>query len=151
MRWAILAAEPTATLQGHKLEADDFDRLIIGDPIRDLLRWMNAPDQFRQQCEPGRWQIFREVCEREFGFDPELDGTSAAGDALLKGGGKWDEVWRRFTEAPRRYRGITRWLSGPGDSLFSNQSKRPTHNAKREEELRHGSGGTIRLAALRRL
>ena len=134
---AHLAAEPIASLQGHKLEADDFDRLIIGDPIRDLLRWMHAPDQFRQQTDSGRWQIFREVCEREFGMDPELDGTRAAGDALLKGGGKWDEVWRRFAEAPQAYRGITRWLSGPGDSLFSNQSKRPTHNAKREEELRH--------------
>ena len=134
---AHLAAEPIAALQGHKLEADDFDRLIIGDPIRDLLRWMHAPEHFRAQSDPSRWQIFKEVCEREFGFDPELEGTSAAGDALLKGGGKWDEVWQRFTEAPQAYRGIAHCLSGPGDSLFSNQSKRPTHNAKKEEELRH--------------
>jgi len=132
-----LAAEPIATHQGHKLEADDFDRLIIGDPIRDLLRWMHGPDEFRARSDPDRWQIFRQICEREFGIDPELDGTPAAGDALLKGGTKWDEVWRRFTEAPQAYRGITRWLSGPGADLFANQSKRPAHNAKREEQLRH--------------
>ena len=29
------------------------------------------------------------------------DGTQAAADALLQGGGKWDEVWRRFCDAPQ--------------------------------------------------
>ena len=33
----LLAAEPVAPLRGHRLEAEDFDRLSIGDPIRDLL------------------------------------------------------------------------------------------------------------------
>jgi hypothetical protein len=140
-----LASEPIAVLHGHKVEAEDFDRLIIGDPIRDLPRWMHAPYKFCAQSDPDRWKIFREVCGREFGIDPELDGARAAGDALLKGGGRWDEVWRRFTEAPQAYRRIARWLRGPGDTLFADQSKRPTHNSKKEEELRRALEALIKL------
>ena len=38
---ALLAPEPLAGLRGRRLEADDFDRLAIGDPVRDLLSWMS--------------------------------------------------------------------------------------------------------------
>ena len=38
---ALLAPEPLAGLRGRRLEADDFDRLAIGDPVRDLLGWMS--------------------------------------------------------------------------------------------------------------
>jgi hypothetical protein len=106
---------------------------------------MHAPYKFCAQSDPDRWKIFREVCGREFGIDPELDGARAAGDALLKGGGRWDEVWRRFTEAPQAYRRIARWLRGPGDTLFADQSKRPTHNSKKEEELRRALEALIKL------
>lgn len=33
----LLATEPVASLRGRRLEAEDFDRLAIGDPVRDLL------------------------------------------------------------------------------------------------------------------
>src|SRR5260370_1444148 len=80
-------------LRGRRLEADDFDRLAIGDPVRDLLAWMSDAESFEARCDAGRWATFRDVCVREFGFDPDRDGTQAAADALLQGGGKWDEVW----------------------------------------------------------
>ena len=38
---ALLAPEPLVGLRGRRLEADDFDRLAIGDPVRDLLGWMS--------------------------------------------------------------------------------------------------------------
>ena len=44
---ALLAAEPLAGLRGRRLEADDFDRLAIGDPVRDLLGWMSDSEGFR--------------------------------------------------------------------------------------------------------
>jgi hypothetical protein len=39
----VLATTPISTLRGHKLEAEDFDRLMVGDTVRDLLAWIGAP------------------------------------------------------------------------------------------------------------
>jgi hypothetical protein len=43
----VLATEPLAPLRGHRLDADDFDRLSVGDPVRDLLGWMSEPETFQ--------------------------------------------------------------------------------------------------------
>ena len=43
----MLATEPLAPLRGHRLDADDFDRLSVGDPVRDLLGWMSEPEPFQ--------------------------------------------------------------------------------------------------------
>jgi hypothetical protein len=132
-----LATEPTDALHGHRLEADDFDRLVIGEPTRDLLRWMNAPDDFLSQCDPDRWKTFKAVCAHEFGLDPEADGTRVAADSLLKSEGKWAKVWERFGEAPRLYRGVARLLkSTPAPNLFVDPAHSPAVNAGKEEKLR---------------
>ena len=43
----LLGPEPLAGLRGRRLEADDFDRLAIGDPVRDLLSWISDADGFQ--------------------------------------------------------------------------------------------------------
>ena len=121
------------------MEADDFDRLAIGDPVRDLLGWMTDADGFQAHCDAARWATFREICAREFGFDPDHDGTQAAADALLHGGGKWDEVWRRFCDAPRLYQGISAVLrhARARDLLgLADHSRRPGLNEEQEDKLR---------------
>ena len=40
---AVLADTPVSRLAGRKLEAEDFDRLMVGDHPRDLLSWMSGP------------------------------------------------------------------------------------------------------------
>ena len=133
----LLASEPLALLRGRRLEAEDFDRLAIGDPVRDLLTWLSDPEKFRALCDDNRWATFRDVCVREFGCDPDRDGTQAAADALLNGGGKWDEVWRRFCEAPKLYAGVSTALrkARPRD-LLADPSRRPGYNDEQEEKLR---------------
>ncbi len=138
----LLATEPLASLRGRRLGADDFDRLTIGDPIRDLLAWMSDPQGFESRCEPARWRTFRDVCRREFGLDPDEGGPQAASDALLNGGGagftaKWDAVWRRFSEAPALYPGIARRLrEARPQGLFVDASRQPNENEAAENKLR---------------
>ena len=103
----LLAQEPVAGLRSRRLEADDFDRLAIGDPVRDLLTWMSDAEAFDERSDTGRWATFRDVCVREFGFDPDADGVREAADALTEGRGKWDEVWQRFCDAPKLYPGVS--------------------------------------------
>ena len=52
-----VALTPVAQLAGRHLEAEDFDRLLAGDVIRDLLRWMGD-----SRCDPepvGRERLAR--------------------------------------------------------------------------------------------
>lgn len=133
----LLAVEPLAALRGRRLEADDFDRLAIGDPIRDLLTWMNEAEAFEGRCDAARWTTFRDICVREFGFDPNQDGIQAAADALMYGGGKWNEVWLRFCDAPRLYPRVSAVLrqARPKD-LFVDRSRQPGWNDEQEDKLR---------------
>jgi hypothetical protein len=133
----LMASQPLDLFRGRRLEAEDFDRLAVADPIRDILTWMSDPDLFRQSCDLPRWDSFRNVCLRQFGFDPEDKGPATVGDVLLHDGGKWDGIWKRFREAPRLYPGLTNLLRdvSPGD-LLADRSRRPSVNADLETELR---------------
>ena len=135
----LLAAEPVAALRGRRLEVENFDRLSISDPIRDLLAWMSETAAFEADCAPEHWAAFRDVCAREFAFDPEEDGLRAAADALATGGGKWNEAWRRFGDAPLLYPGIPAVLrtARPKDLLHPIEPPRlPDLNEEREDRLR---------------
>ena len=145
---ALLAPEPLVGLRGRRLEADDFDRLAIGDPVRDLLSWMSDKDGFEGRCDPNRWATFKDICWREFSFDPDEDSTQGAADALLHGGGKWDDVWRRFCDAPRLYPGVSVVLreARPRDLLgLADHSRRPGLNEEQEDRLRRELEATLSL------
>lgn len=133
----LLATEPLASLRGRRLDAEDFDRLAIGDPVRDLLAWMSEPQAFETRCGRARYETFRDVCRREFGFDPDEGGPQVAGDALLNATGKWEGVWRRFCEAPALYPGVSQRLreARPRD-LLVDRSRQPGVNQEEEERLR---------------
>ena len=134
----LLAQEPLAALQGRRLEAEDFDRLAIGDPVRDLLSWMSDPEGFRARCDAGRWETFCNVAMREFDLNPEVDDPSIAAQSLREGGGKWESVWQRFCEAPRLYRGISTLLAETKpETLFGAAGRDPKRNTERETALRH--------------
>ncbi len=135
----LLAEMPLEGLRGKRLEAEDFDRLTVPDSIRELLRWMSAPDVFRRQANGTRWEAFRSICRSEFGFDPENDGAEGAAALLAVPGGKWDSVWERFCEAPRLYAGIPDLLRSPlvgQGKLRFDSSRNPAENDYAEDQLR---------------
>jgi len=142
----VLASEPLAGLRGHRLDADDFDRLSVGDPVRDLLGWMSEPEPFQGRCDPARWETFRNICIREFGFDPDKDGPTRAGDLMLNGNGKWEGVWRRFRDAPRGYPGIAELLRNatPRD-LLVDRARQPQVNEEQEAHLRYALEAALAL------
>lgn len=143
----LLAVEPLTTLRGRRLEADDFDRLAIGDPIRDLLSWMSEPETFERRCDTLRWEAFRGLCFRQYGFDPVADGVQSAGNLLIHetSGGAWSQVWRRFCEAPKLYPGLSRLLRMPVKDLFANPKRRPAFNEEQEDRLRRELEGILTI------
>ena len=135
---SLLAQEPIAGLRRRRLDADDFDRLAIRDPARDLLTWMSDPEAFEKRSDADRWDTFCDVCAREFDFDPRTAGIQAAAEALTEGGGKWDEIWQRFCDVPKSYPGVPTALRAarPKDLFgFLDQSRWPGLNEEQEHKL----------------
>ena len=140
---STLSKTSVAQLEGRRLEADDFDRLLIPDAPGALLSWMSAPDTTRANWTEPHWDAFCERCRREYGFDPESDGEITAAERLGERAGPWQLVWDRFVNSPHPYPGIAELLRSaePGGqaSLFDLDARRdawPGENEKMEDKLR---------------
>ncbi len=135
-----LADTPIDRLRGQRLDASRFRTLITDDPVRDLLTWLSRPEETQGDWSPERWTTFCEICEDEYGFDPEKDGPLHAAKLLGFKEGAWAPVWQRFIEAPDRYPGIPDKLrqARPPQSgdLFAKEPMWPQDNEVMEEELR---------------
>jgi hypothetical protein len=132
-----VAEIPVDRLRGRRLEAEDFDRLLLSDVVRDLLRWMNDPKKAKERMGSKRWEAFCNQCRSQFNFDPEKDSEITAGERLGLGREPWKEVWERFEEAPQVYPGIPDLLrrSKP-DELRFERERWPDLNDQDEEEVR---------------
>ena len=136
---AEVALTPVAQLEGRRLEADDFDRMLAGDVIRDLLRWMGDPDTARTRLGENGWHAFCSRCRDELGFDPGREADVVAGERMAKGEGAWEAVWERFTEAPGSYGDVAGLLrrSAPADALrFEERERWPDLNEEDEQTVR---------------
>ena len=136
---SVLAITPIARLEGRRLEAEDFDKLMIGDHPRDLLRWMSDPAGVRADMDEGTWHAFCNRCRDEFGFDPESDGELVAGEKFgLQETSSWEGLWGRFRESPSSYLTIGSLLqkSKPTGRLRFDREPWPDENQTDEESLR---------------
>lgn len=135
-----LADVPLDALRGHKLTAEDFDRLAVPDAQRDLLVWMHDPAAFRAGRSASEWKAFSNLVQAGYGFDPEEGGTAEAAQRLLESAGQWAYLWQRFREAPTRYRGLSALLRepSPGQGILTDRAKLPAVNDEDEATLRAG-------------
>ncbi len=106
-----LATLPVERLASSRVEATDLNALLAPDPARDVLRWLDDPEVFREAQGPERWAAFRAVCRERFGLDPEKAGPLAAAEKLGHKKGPWAEAWARFQEAAHRYPRLPERLS----------------------------------------
>lgn len=132
-----LAVTPITRFIGKRLEAEDFDKLMIEDTPRDLLVWMNSPAETQDMWDENKWAAFISRCKAEYGFNPETDGEIVAGEKLGEHFDEmWKRLWRRYEESPLLYPGIPDLLrrSKPNIPLF--RDSWPDINENEEETLR---------------
>ncbi|MCC5847920.1 MAG: BREX-1 system phosphatase PglZ type B [Verrucomicrobia bacterium] len=135
---AVVAQTPLSRLQGKRLEASDFDLLVVGDTPRDLLLWIEHGDAVKSEWGSERWHAFRSRCRDEYGFDPESKPPLYAAEKLgLREESSWQLVWERYCEAPEAYGGIRERLdqAQPADRLALDAQAWPRENALREQRL----------------
>jgi hypothetical protein len=109
-------------LKGKRLDKDFFNTLLTGgDPVRDLLQWLDQGSSFQAGRDKNAWIGFVEVCKSQLGFDPQNDGNLKGAELIAWHKGSWLPVWERFCEAPKRYPNIPsliRKCPAPNDKLF---------------------------------
>lgn len=142
MKRALLkiAETPVEEMQGKRLEAADFNALVVDDPVRDLLMWLNDPAGTHKRWDADKWDTFRNLCKTQFNFDPQTDGELTGAELLGQRHGSWQKVWARFAEIPRRYPHLPELLRkarpAKSDGLFFKKDSWPQDNEAMETELR---------------
>ena len=141
-----LAVASLFRLRGKRLEAEDFDKLMVEDTPRNLLEWLSDPKEARKRWDKARWAAFCSRCKAEYGFDPEGDGELVAGEKLGMSEGAWLGVWERYAEAPSLYPGIPGLLQRAKPALLPFRKETwPDENEGAEKALR---GSLLELANL---
>ena len=137
----VFALEDVASMKGKRLDAATFDGLIVEDPARDVLRWLDDPEGFQAESDDARWTTFAGVARVRYGVDPEADGPLAAARKLGEAEGPWTAVWDRFAETPSGYNAVPDLLEKAAPAtlggLFGAQAGRwPQVNDDAEDALR---------------
>ena len=137
---AVLAKTPVEQLRKKgRLEAGDFDDIVVGDTPRDLLSWIGGPDTVRKEWGEERWHAFRSRCRDKYNFDPGKEAPLYAAERLGRRESEaWSQLWDRFCEAPGIYQGIKDALdrAQPSDVLALDPESWPAENEKQENSLR---------------
>ena len=117
-----LLDEEVELLKGKRLDKDYFNTLLTGgDPVRDLLQWLDQGDAFQASRGEHEWKAFVEVCKSQLAFNPQKAGVLAGAAKLAAKEGPWHAVWERFCEAPKRYSNIPaqiRKCRAPIDTIY---------------------------------
>ncbi|MEY4689142.1 MAG: hypothetical protein RIR76_3165 [Verrucomicrobiota bacterium] len=122
-----------------RLEAVDFDEIMVGDTPRDLLTWLASPEGAKRDWGEERWHAFRSRCRDKYDFDPGQDDALVAAEQMgLREDDSWRQLWERYREAPALYPGVREALdrAQPRDILALDPESWPQENEKLENELR---------------
>lgn len=134
--------EEVEALAGVRLDATAFNNLLTGgDPVRDLLRWLNDATATRSKWPDNAWQAFVQVCRSKFRFDPSRQSAVEGVQQLAGRAEAWGRIWDRYSEAPQRYPNIAeqiRQLPLPDFGLFPEPEQVetwPQWNGQQEQAL----------------
>lgn len=95
----VLLERNVEELRGRTINAAWLDALVLPNPARDMLVWLNDPHLAEEQWVGPRWEIFVSRCGKDFGFDPLGDGALAAAEKFVRRDGAWASVWELYRDS----------------------------------------------------
>jgi hypothetical protein len=134
-----LLSTPLDALRGRELQASDFRALLISDPERALLQWLDDPSGTRARVSTQVWEALAKIAKQSWHLDLEKDGPDVAARHLCGAKGAWEKLWARFADAPARYPALVTRLHAvdpPAQTGFEDRARYPRINEKLEGELR---------------
>ena len=127
---------PVDELRRRRLSAADFHQLLVKDPVRSILKWLDDPVAFEAgERAAGSWQSFGQLVKSGWKVSLESDGPLAAAEALGSQRGRWAEVWARFLESPSGYPGVVELLGRARPDTLPDPLVWPQDNTDAEAEL----------------
>jgi len=60
-----LLDEEVAQFKGKRLDAEVFKNLLVGDPRRQILEWIDNVEKYRSHSNENEWLAFVEICRSE--------------------------------------------------------------------------------------
>jgi hypothetical protein len=124
---------PLDELRRRRLSARDFHQILVKDPVRSLLKWLDDPAAFEaEERAQGSWHSFTRLVKSGWKLSIEDDGPLAAAEALGSQRGRWSEVWARFMESPNGYPGVVDLLGRARPDTLPDPLVWPQDNADAE-------------------
>jgi len=131
-----LLETPSESLRGKKLEAEDFIKIVMDDPAKDILGWLNNPKDKQALWKDRKWPIFKQTCLDHYGFDPDNDTVESVLFSLCESKGEWQTVWLRFKDTAHNLPLLVEKLKLViSDGLAFNASHFLTENLKDENDI----------------
>lgn len=143
-RLQLASVRITRLRSAAPLRASFFNDLLAPDLPRMVLDWLDDPVAFKARCTDGEWSAFRDRFKHVYRLDL-LDGGPIKVAEYLgeRPDDAWDQVWRRFAEAPTLYSHVPDRLraarpapSKKGEGLFDRRDTWPQVNEEAEGSLR---------------
>jgi hypothetical protein len=129
-------------LRGKNIDSNWLDSLLSPNPIRDLLLWLNKPNEMKKLWGEAKWKVFIKHCQSDFQFHPESDGVLIAAEKMASQKGSWKSVWElysdSFTSFPNIIDVLTK-IQPPNKELFDvwdTFQGYPQANIQAEDKLR---------------
>ena len=124
-------------LRGKRINSTELHKLLVDDPVRNILRWLDKPADFEVDARAkGIWDGFVALVKSEWKVSPTADGVLVGAEALGSQAGRWAEVWERFLEAPQGYPGVVEALHRAKPATLPDPLVWPQDNDDAEQELR---------------
>lgn len=149
----VLLERSVDDFKGRTINAEWLQGLLLPNPTRDLLLWMNAPELARSQWGDVLWDVFTKRCKMDFGFEPVADGVLVAAERLAKAEGKWAAVAELYRDSYSSFPnifGLLAKVQPPQLGLFPDQgllAGYPQVNEQSESALRYALSACASMMA----
>lgn len=131
-----LLETPDEALKGKKLEAQDFNSIVMEDPAKDILSWLNDPKDKKHSWADRKWAAFQQTCTESYDFNPESSDVNQVLFKLCEAESEWSSVWQRFVDTAHNLPSLVSRLSTiQPDGLAFEASHFLSENDKDENEL----------------
>ena len=135
------------------IDAAFLNQRIFPTIIPDVLHWMCKGDTSLAKMEPGKKEIFYNLCKSEYDFEPDHKNIKAIAEKLGAQKNGWKYVWQHYANAPKKYPEIQALLklakpSDLGSGMFAYPEESwPQVNDAKEDELRKALTSISKLTA----
>ena len=85
------------------IEADYLNNHLFPDIIPSILKWMCKGDDFLKTMDPGKQEVFMNLCKSQYEFEPDYKNIKAIAEKLGSQKNSWIYVWQLYTTAPKKY------------------------------------------------